>query len=1390
VKDKLHLGIDVGSTSVCTVLLDGQGHILCEDYRRTYGQPLSVVLNVLEEINRQIRLTEITSLSFTGSGGKSFLPFLGGEFINEIIAHGKAVAHFHPEVRTVIEIGGEDSKLIFLTPKPGGGSRILDFAMNTLCAAGTGAFLDQQAHRLGLKIEEFSRLALEAKNVPRIAGRCAVFAKSDMIHLQQEGTPLSEIVAGLCYALARNLRGNIGRGKPFHKPIAFQGGVAANLGMRRAFCDILKLKPEELIIPKHYLTMGAIGAALDTKERQINNYHFSGLEKLKQAIVEEKEVKHFYPPLRLLKSRFERSTLFEHKHKKISVYLGIDVGSVSTNLVLIDEQGALLAKQYLMTAGRPLEAVKQGLKALQTEWGNKVEILGAATTGSGRFLVGDFVGADVIKNEITAQAKAAAVIDPEVDTIIEIGGQDSKFIRLENGAIIDFEMNKVCAAGTGSFLEEQADSLGISIYEQFANLALSAQHPAPLGERCTVFMKSDLVHYQQKGLSKPDLVAGLCYAIAYNFLNKVVAGRSIGQRIFFQGGVAANKGVVAAFEQLLGKPITVPPHHEVTGAIGAALLAKDERNWDRSQFKGFDLAHINYKISSFICKACPNQCEIKKITIGGKKGAFYYGGRCEKYEISIQRKTPGVDLVKERERFLLKYREGKTCLPNRHRGEIAIPYAFFMQDYFPFFATLLQELGFKVILSFPTTKEIIQAGVETVLAETCYPVKVAHGHTAFLFNNGHKRIFFPNVIDLPSRHPSCQWGMVCPYVQGLPYMLASAFDFKKRGIDFIHPVIYLGRGDWYYRQSVKNLSKSLKVSKHAVEKAWKKAKAAQEEFESSLQEKAKEILAALKPNEIAIVIVGRAYNSFDSGVNLRIPQKLAQRGVSVIPLDALPLKTAKLSDIWQNMYWRYGQHILCAAALVREHPQLYPVYITNFACGPDSFILHFFKEELGKKPFLEIEIDEHSADAGIITRLEAFLDSIKGKKITAIPPKRYFVFKKHYRDSYVYIPYMCDHCYALAAVFEGCGVRAKVMPPSDKESFILGRQAVSGKECYPCLLTAGDMLKTLKLPEFDPKYAAFFMPTGSGPCRFGQYAHFHRRVLDEWGYPEIPIFSPNQDGEHYEKLGMVANDFILWAWRGLVAVDILEKLLRQTRPYEVISGETNKLYQKYLEKICMYLRNKQEPLPLLVEAVKDFERIKKKELSKPMVGIVGEIYLRSNPFANEYLVQRLESMGAEVLLPPMGEWIFYTNHTAFLRNWRQLYLRRALRLLIAALIQYKEEWRFVKRVKSVLKYAHEPLILQLLHWAKPYLHPAFEGEAVLTIGKAIDFLKKGTKGIINVMPFTCMPGTIAQAVFARLQREKRNFPCLHLAFDGQEQTNTQTRLEAFMHQVKELHNYT
>jgi predicted CoA-substrate-specific enzyme activase len=565
----MQLGIDIGSLTVKAVAVDERGTVKGWVYLPSHGAPFRTALAALEEVVRQVGPGHIRALGITGSGGRLLGQFIPGQYVNELVAQTRALACFHPEARTVIEIGGQDSKLLVLEEQAGRLS-LVDFALNTQCAAGTGSFLEQQAARLGLSIEEFSRLAAQAKDPPYIAGRCAVFAKSDIVHLQQVGTPLPEILGGLCLALARNFCSDVAQGRPFRRPIVFQGGVSKNQGMVRALEEVLGLSPGELIIPRHQVLMPAIGAALAAGGPRFDWQAVRG--GLSRALAQEdgQAEKH---------ARLQASSpLVEAKltpvRGKTPGFLGIDVGSISTKAVAIDGEGNLLAKVYLRTRADPLGAAAECLKRLGQALGEQLAVQGVGVTGSGRELVARFVGADVIKNEITAQARAAWAVDPEVDTVFEIGGQDSKYIRLVGGVVVDFALNKACAAGTGSFLEEQAARLGTSL-EQLVELALAAAQPVRLGERCTVFMESDLIHHQQRGAGKQDLAAGLAYSIAINYLNRVVGDRPLGRRILFQGGVAGNRAVVAAFENLLGRPLRVAPHFEVTGAWGVALITRE-----------------------------------------------------------------------------------------------------------------------------------------------------------------------------------------------------------------------------------------------------------------------------------------------------------------------------------------------------------------------------------------------------------------------------------------------------------------------------------------------------------------------------------------------------------------------------------------------------------------------------------------------------------------------------------------------------------------------------------------------------------------------------------------------------------------------------------------------
>jgi predicted CoA-substrate-specific enzyme activase len=1386
--NEFDLGLDVGSVSVNLVIMTPAGEVLQEDYRRHLGQPQSLALELLSSLEPKFPLRNCRLAACTGLGGQVLAEVLGGSLVNEVIAQARGTYHFHPEVRTIIDLGGEDAKLIVVGEEDGH-LVIQDFAMNTLCAAGTGSFLDQQAHRLGYSLEEFSRLALKSTTPPRIAGRCSVFAKTDMIHLQQGATPDFEIIAGLCLAIVRNLKSNISRGKIIQLPVAFQGGVAHNLGVRQAFRAIFGLSEADLIVPPHFCALGAIGAVLAARERPAA--HFSlNLEPLRQHLAREPEQAHRLPPLSPPAVLGPESYAVRPLPAlgEVEGYLGIDVGSISTNVVVIDAEIKVLAREYLMTAGRPLEAITEGLRRVGERLQGRVRIKGVATTGSGRYLTGDFIGADVVRNEITAQATAAAAINPQVDTIIEIGGQDAKFISLRHGAIVDFMMNKVCAAGTGSYLEEQAEKLGISIREEFGKLALASQKPVRLGERCTVFMESDLVHHQQRGAVREDLVAGLSYSIVQNYLNKVAEDRPIGDTIFYQGATAANRGIVAAFQQVLGKPVTVPPHHDVTGAIGAALLAMRERTWETSRFKGFDLAHRKYHIKSFECQSCPNTCEIRRVEIAGEKPLFY-GGRCEKYEVAREQQAVDLpDLIKEREDLLY----GPETSIGGKRGQLGIPRAMFFQELMPFFRTFFEDLGFDVVYSQKTNKQVIRQGVECLAAEPCYPVKVAHGHVLDLLEAGVKRLFLPSVIDLPHPHPEIQKGLVCPLAQSLAYTLPTAIDLAQYGARIISPVLYFGQGYRILRQGIGALGKGLGVSLRAVDRALPKALAAQAAYYGKLQARGREILDTLPPGSRLMVLVGRPYNAFDPGMNLNVHRKLRHLGVLAMPMDFLPMDEVEdLEDI-KPMFWRFGQKILGVGEHIRQDPCLYGIFITNFGCGPDSFIQHFFRDRMRGKPYLEIEIDEHSADVGASTRLEAFLDSLQNVTVEA-PPARVSPFRRQRVTGSlkrkIYFSHMADQVYALVAAYQACGAEAEILPESDADTLELGRRLTSGKECYPLILTTGDLAKLVQRPDFDPDHSSFFMPNAAGPCRFGQYNRYQRLVLDELGYPQVPVYAPDQDVTMYEELGMEGDDLDRIAWNGIVAIDLLEKKLLETRPYERSAGEADKVYQHFLRKTYETLRDRGDLAGVVRHACRTFNSVSLNgHREKPVVGVVGEIYVRSNRFANENALRHIEALGGEAWMPPISEWFHYVNYCTKKGALNSRRYRTYATVLLKEFFQHRDEHRLAEIFQGSLRNLSEPRITRTIAMACGYLHPSFRGEAILSLGKCLDFVNKGASGLVNIMPFTCMPGTVVNSLMGRFREEHRHIPFLNLAYDGQEQTHTCTRLEAFMYQVRQFQN--
>jgi predicted CoA-substrate-specific enzyme activase len=663
----------------------------------------------------------------------------------------------------------------------------------------------------------------------------------------------------------------------------------------------------------------------------------------------------------------------------IESYLGIDIGSVSTNLVVIDANGKLLKEIYLRTQGRPIEVVDRGLKEIEADLGAVLDIRGVGTTGSGRELIGELVGADTVNDEITAHKTGSMHVCQQmgmepVDTIFEIGGQDSKFIRIDKGVVVDFTMNEACAAGTGSFLEEQAEKLGIAIKEEFAQLALASPNPARLGERCTVFMERDVTGLMHKGAEVGDLAAGLAYSVALNYLNRVVRGRKIGKVIFFQGGTAYNDAVAAAFSQILDKRIIVPPHNGVIGAIGMALLARDRMmgTGKTSRFRGYDLDRVNFTTREFVCQACSNFCDMKEFNIEGQR--TFWGDKCSdkfRKRARTDRQPVIEDLIEWREKLMDEF-----LLPRRNGGPtVGIPRTMYYYDRFPFWCAYFQEMGFDVIVSPLTDRKISMAGEELTIAQPCFPVKVAHGHVQDLIEKHVDYILLPNTINTEGPEGPVDTHL-CPWNQTLPFVIRAAPGLEAAASKYLAPTIHFRFGRKHVEKQLAEFSRGLGIRESVNTEAVRAAYVAQESFTTALLDAGAQALATLEETgEPALVLVGRPYNMFDRGVNCDIPRKLRSLyGVNVLPMEVLPLDGEDISDVNPNMYWNSGRRILAAARLTRRFPNLHLVYISNFKCGPDSYIKSFIDEAAGK-PSLVLQFDGHGNDAGYITRCEAYLDS-------------------------------------------------------------------------------------------------------------------------------------------------------------------------------------------------------------------------------------------------------------------------------------------------------------------------------------------------------------------------------------------------------------------------------
>jgi predicted CoA-substrate-specific enzyme activase len=1010
---------------------DRRSSIVVSKCSRSLGNAFQAAVDLLHEFQTLLPDSWRKLIRVTGSGSRRVSEALNVQTENEFKAIARGTSALYPKVRTVFEMGGENAKYILLEDfqnrdsekpvTPGYSAGILDYSTSSQCAAGTGSFIDQQASRLEYQVEDVGAVVSKAGSAARIAGRCSVFAKSDMIHAQQKGYSKAEVLKGLCEAVSRNFKSNIVKGRKVALPVAFIGGVSQNSGVVRSLAEAFHLAPEDMFVPELYAWLGAIGAALLADEMQPRSSRGQAIDSVQNsscAIVSHCEPLSLENVLLLRDHPAASRTepLPEAGSEAIPAYLGIDIGSVSTNLALLDESGRLLHGIYLRTAGRPIEVVNEGMQEIEKLFGKHVEICGVGTTGSGRELIGELVGADTVNDEITAHKTGAIYVHERivrnlhdaakntlpVDTIFEIGGQDAKYISIDRGVVVDFAMNEACAAGTGSFLEEQAERLGVQIKGEFARLALSSKVPARLGERCTVFMERDVNAAMQQGANVADLAAGLAYSVALNYLNRVVRGRKVGAVIYFQGGTAYNDAVAAAFSQILGKRVIVPPHNGIIGAIGMALIAQevvhsrvgirsakdrgalaDEARQTRptSTFRGFDLNQTRFETREFVCKACSNFCDMKEVTVEGRK--TYWGDKCSdkfRKRTRTDRKPVIEDLMAFRDRLLRDGYVEPGVNGSDGRPRVGIPQAMYFYDRFPFWRRYLEESGFQVEVSTQTNSQITARGVELSIAEPCFPVQIAHGHVHALLEErrDHKPadyVFLPNVMDMEAP-ASPVASSLCPWNQTLPFVVRSAPEFEARAGQFLAPTIYFRMGGEHVKKQLGEYFGRLGVRRKQSDRAVDAAYTTQAEFTAKILAEGRKACATLEESgEPAVLLVGRAYNIYDRGGNCDVPRKLRDLyGVNVLPLDFLPLDEEPVDDIHPNMFWNSGRRILAAGRFARQRPNVHIIYITNFKCGPDSFV-KFFLRDAAKEPFLILQFDGHGNDAGYMTRCEAYLDS-------------------------------------------------------------------------------------------------------------------------------------------------------------------------------------------------------------------------------------------------------------------------------------------------------------------------------------------------------------------------------------------------------------------------------
>lgn len=1434
-KDKKRFfGVCLGASSVSAVILKSlsrdNGDALKIEFTQNIshnGDPKKTFLDFLEKN----RINASDKIAVTGRGFRRLISLT-------TISEPEAVELAYSYVRkdgvdchAIVSAGGE-TFMVYALDENG---KIKEIITGNKCASGTGEFFLQQLRRMNVSLAEAAQWSVTEEPYP-VSGRCSVFCKSDCTHAINKGVPKARVTAGLCRMMADKvleLLKNIPK-----KNLMLVGGSSKN----RMMVNFLSEKIDGLIVPKEAPYFEALGAALYAFENNTKPYHKDGL-----SFSGNKKRFDLLPPLSDFKGRVEFKTMTRGKATAgDTCILGLDVGSTTTKAVLMrTRDNAILASVYLYTDGDPVSASKRCYTRIRDSLEFPVDVIGLGVCGSGRHIAGLHALTDGVINEIIAHAAAAVHFDPEVDTIFEIGGQDAKYTYITAGVPSDYAMNEACSAGTGSFLAESAfETLGIPV-DKIAKRAITATAPPNFNDQCAAFIASDIKTAVHEGISTEDVLAGLVYSICMNYLNRVKGNRPVGNKVFMQGGVCYNKAVPLAMAALLGKPIIVPPEPGLMGAYGAALEIKKRISMGLMEEKKFDLdllikRDVRYA-GKFTCKGgkerCDRKCTISIIELDNKR--FPFGGACNRYE-NIRRNKKidmsGFDLVRTRERMVFPDMEQH----HNSNGDkaIGINKSFLVNTYYPFYSTFFERLGYRCVLP----EEYDMHGIERKNAPFCFPAELSHGFFSSLLQKSEElsALFIPHVkgIPVPKGYHIAQ---VCPFVQGEPYVLKSAFNqeisrLERNGIKVLTPFIDMTgnlRAAW---PSMKETALRLGFGARAARKAFDAAVESQEKWFKKMQETGRNILKKIELNDdsFGVVIFGRPYNAFVEEAHMGIPHKLASRGIPAVPYDMLPFTGEPVKE---HMYWAMGQLILKAARYVQRHPRLFGLYITNFSCGPDSFLLTYFRDIMGRKPSLTLELDSHTADAGIETRIDAFIDIIreymellKKKNISPVARKHEqarVVFNNknaprivsssgktyHLTDDRItfLFPSMGRLSTELmAAVFRSGGFNAVAPQPPDEEVLKLGRGHTTCKECLPLILTAGTLLKYIKDYKRNDEILVYFMAGASGPCRFGQYSVFLKDLIKRLDLPDVAVFSLTSDNS-YQGLEKYIN--YEKAWWSILVSDIFEDLRSV-----ILAGAVNP------EKAMDAFEMEWENIVNVMEegTVKDLEDTLRKAASSisaiplkypvekiPKILLTGEIYVRRDGLSRQYITERLAKEGFAVICSPVAEWVKYSDWTLDIDGfWAKMSFSEKMRF-------YIRKWMMGRVEKSIYSifsdsglFFHKlPRIRNVVKYGERYISPRLSGEAILTVGSSMKEIAESVCGVIAIGPFGCMPNRLAESILTITMNSKEkhkltaqngfpshkfgtdeSFPFLAVESDGSPFPQLlEAKLEAFCMRAARLH---